>query len=317
MRPFQFFFSTNGLPARRVTEVAIKAEALGYAGSTISDHIRDKLGPIALMTHVAAVTTRLRVGIAVLNNDLRHPVVLAQELASIDQLSGGRLIVGIGAGWNESEYQALGITYDRAGVRIDRLAEAIAILKAAFQGPVSHSGEHYRVEGLQEFPRSIQKPHPPFLIGGSGKRILSLAAREAQIVGITESNLPGGASDIANASARATDSKVEWIRSAAGYRLADLEIHSHPLNRCAQVTDSGRASLRRLVDWFAANGGQQTTENELDESPHVLVGSVDHIVEKLQAMRARWGINVVTLDELEGYGQLDEFAPIVARLAGR
>jgi probable F420-dependent oxidoreductase len=314
VKPFRFFFSGSAIPAARLSEVAIRAEALGYDGMLISDHIREKLGPIAAMTHVTAVTKRLRAGIAVLNNDLRHPIVLAQELASIDQLSGGRLIVGIGAGWNELEYAALGVPYDRIGIRIDRLAESIAVIKAVFQGQVRFSGKYYQIAGLEEFPRSVQKPYPPFLIGGTGRRMLSLAAREAQIVGLSDRSVVGG--DIESATAAATDVKLGWIREAAGDRFAEIEVHSYPLSHCARVTNSGHAALHELVDWFRADRGQGISEADLAESPHVLIGSVDHIVEKLQTMRERWGINVVTLDQLEGYGRIDEFAPIVERLAG-
>jgi probable F420-dependent oxidoreductase len=314
-RPFRFFASASALPASRLTEVARQAEACGYEAMLIADHVRDMLAPVAFMAHVAAVTARLRVGVAVQNNDLRHPVLSAMELASIDQLSGGRVIVGIGAGWNQSEYSALGLRYDPPGTRIERLGEAIKVMKQAFEGPVHFEGMHYRVEGLEAFPRSFQRPHPPFLVGGGGKRLLSLAAREAQIVGLSLRQGPLGTSDVRTATAAATDEKVAWVGAAAGDRLPDIDIHVHALLGAAEVTGEGRHRIRRLADHFNSLAGTSLTERDLEDSPHVFLGSADHLVEKLLAMRERWGISAVTLDRVEGVGDFAQFAPVIARLA--
>ena len=128
---------------------------------------------------IAAATERLRVGTFVFNNDLRHPAVLAQELATLDVLSGGRVIVGIGAGWNRREYDAIGLPFDVVGIRADRLAESMVVLKALFgDGPATHHGTHYTIDGLDGQPKPVQRPHPPFLIGGTREDVVRLAARE-------------------------------------------------------------------------------------------------------------------------------------------
>jgi len=283
----------------------------------IADHLRNMLGPIAVMTHVSAVTRNLRVGVAVMNNDLRHPVVAAQELAAIDQLSDGRLIVGLGAGWAELEYRQAGLQYDTPGIRIERLEEAIGIYKGLFQGPVNQLGKYYRVSGFGDFPRSIQRPHPPFFIGGGGRRLLQLAAREAQLVGISLRAAADGRMDLTNGTAAATDEKLVWMREAAGKRLAELDVHTHAFYRGATITDDARGEVRRLADWQQRNLGHHLSDDELETSPHVFIGSVDHIVEKLLLARERWGINCLTLDEVEGHGRPEQFAPVLARLAGR
>lgn len=316
-RPFRFFFSASAVPAARLTEVARRAEGLGFDGMFIADHLRDMLGPIAVMTHVSAVTQRLRVGVAVQNNDLRHPAVTAQELASIDQLSGGRLIVGLGAGWAEPEYRQAGLQYDPPGVRIDRLEEAIAVYKGLFQGAVDVRGAHYQVQGFERYPRSVQRPHPPFFIGGGGRRLLRLAAREAQLVGVSLRAARDGSMDLTNATAAATDEKLGWVRDAAGERLPELDVHTHALYRGAAITDDAGAELRRLAAWQQANLGHSLTVPELAGSPHVLIGSVDHVVEKLLAARERWGVTCITLDDVEGFGRPERFEPVMARLAGR
>jgi probable F420-dependent oxidoreductase len=283
----------------------------------VADHLRNMLGPIAVMTHVCAVTEKLRVGVAVMNNDLRHPAVTAQELAAIDQLSNGRLIVGLGAGWAEPEYRQAGLRYDRAGVRIDRLEEALAIYKGLFQGPVDLAGTYYQVSGFASYPRTIQQPHPPFFIGGGGRRLLRLAAREAQLVGISLRAAADGSMDLTNGTAAATDEKVGWVREVAGALAAGLDLHTHAFYRGAVVTDDAHGELRRLSEWQKANLGHGLSEEELAASPHVFVGSVAHIAEKLIEARERWGINCVTLDEVEGHGHPEQFEPVMARLAGR
>src|SRR5277367_6189137 len=130
------------------------------------------------MMSAADATSTLRVGSLVLDNDYRHAVVLAKEAATIDMLSEGRLEFGFGAGWMATDYQQSGIPYDPVGVRIDRFVEGLTIIKGLFaDGPVSFSGKHYQISGLEGTPKPVQKPHPPIIIGGGGKRILSIAAR--------------------------------------------------------------------------------------------------------------------------------------------
>jgi probable F420-dependent oxidoreductase len=180
MRPFEFLADARSIVGgAELAASARRAESIGYHAMVVPDHLIPQLGPISTMAWVAAATERLRVSAFVLNNDLRHPAVLAQELASLDVLSGGRLDVAIGAGWNKPEYDQIGLAFDRTPVRQARLIQAVAVLKGAFaDGPFSFTGEHYTITDLDGQPKPVQKPHPPFLIGGGGRRTLEMACRE-------------------------------------------------------------------------------------------------------------------------------------------
>jgi probable F420-dependent oxidoreductase len=185
-RPFRFLADARriaSLPELR--ETVRHAEAIGIDTLVVPDHLIEQLSPVPALTAIAAVSDRLRLSAFVHNNDLRHPAVLAQDLASLDVLSEGRLDVAIGAGWNRAEYEAIGLPFDPTPVRQARLAEAIAVLKGCFaEGPFSFAGEHYTITDYDAHPKPVQRPHPPLMIGGGGRRTLTLAAREANIVGL-------------------------------------------------------------------------------------------------------------------------------------
>src|SRR3954452_9119363 len=181
MRPFQFLADAfEAASARELGERARAAEDLGVTTFILPDHLVPQLAPIPYLATVAALTDRLRISAFVHNNDLRHPAVLAQELATLDVLSGGRLAVAIGAGVNEPEYRAIGLPFDPIRVRQARLAEGIAVIKGCFgDGAFSFAGDHSTLGDYDAHPKLVQKPHRPFLIGGGGRRTLELAAREA------------------------------------------------------------------------------------------------------------------------------------------
>jgi probable F420-dependent oxidoreductase len=169
---------------------------MGYHGLVVPDHLLGQLSPVVAMATVAAATSTLRVSAFVVNNDPRHPAVLAQDMASIDVLSGGRVDIAIGAGWNKTEYDAIGLPFDPTPVRQARLAESITVLKGLLTGsPFSFAGEHYTITGYAAEPVPVQRPHPPFFIGGGGRRTLSLAGREADIVGLAPRILATGTVD--------------------------------------------------------------------------------------------------------------------------
>ncbi|MFP4513630.1 MAG: TIGR03621 family F420-dependent LLM class oxidoreductase, partial [Acidimicrobiales bacterium] len=288
-------------------ELARKAEDLGVSVLTVADHLDDQLAPVAAIMAAASATTTLRVGALVFCNDYRHPVILAKEAATIDVLSDGRLEMGLGAGWMTTDYEQSGIRLDPPGARIDRLEEAIAVVKGLFgDGPVTHAGAHYRIDGLEGTPKPVQRPHPPLLIGGGGRRVLSLAAREADIVGINV-NLAGGTIDASvgpNATVDATDEKIGWIRDAAGDRFDDLELQVRV--HVAAVTDD-RHGLA------AAMGPALGLSPEAAlASPHALAGTADEIVEQLRERRERWGISYIGISAAE----LDDMGPVIERLAG-
>jgi probable F420-dependent oxidoreductase len=205
-RPFRFLADARDIASlAELGETVRRAEAIGIDTLVIPDHLIGQMAPVAAMTAIASLSDRMRVSAFVLNNDLRHPAVLAQELASLDVLSGGRLDVAIGAGWNRAEYEAIGLPFDPTPVRQARLEEAIAVLKGCF-GPeaFSFAGEHYAIADYDAYPKPVQQPHPPFLVGGGGRRTLTLAAREAQIVGFAPRIKAGGVPDLPSIGFEAT-----------------------------------------------------------------------------------------------------------------
>jgi len=309
-RRFRFgVMVTNVGSGKEMSELARRAEGLGYSTLFVPDHFVDhQLAPTVALAHAAAVTDTLRIGPLVLGNDYKHPVVLAREVGSLDLLSDGRLELGIGAGWMTVDYEKAGMTLDRPGVRIARLAESITILKGLLaDGPFTFHGEHYRVTDLDGQPKPVQRPHPPFLIGGGGPKILALAAKEAQIVGINanlrsgEPTSPDAAHSLVPA---ATDEKLATLRAAAGDHFDDLEIQT--LVGFVHETDDAAGIVEGMAGAFGV------TPDDARMAPVTLVGTQGEMVELLEARRARWQMSY----HVVGSEVLDTFAPIVAQLAG-
>jgi len=310
--PFRFLAEAGGATdAGGLVERARKAEALGYSVLLRTDHLLDQLAPIPALATIAAATERLRVGTFVFNNDLRHPAVLAQDLASLDGLSGGRLEIGLGAGWNRPEYEAAGIHFDSGKVRVERMEEAVAVLKGLFaEGSFSFQGKHYTITDMDGRPKPVQKPHPPFLIGGGGHRLLSFAAREADIVGLAPRIGGEGRADPASCMLEATAEKVGWIRSAAGERLQRLEINTYPALGRVTVTDEPGKPAAELAARLKDRYGADFSVEELLDSPHVFIGSLRDLEQKFRSLRERFGINCIMT------GGIDELGPLVERMAG-
>lgn len=307
-RPFRFGVQVSkAVDARAWVALAHNIESLGYSTLTMPDHFDDQLAPVPALMAAASATETLRVGALVLDNDYRHPVVLAKELATIDVLSGGRLEIGLGAGWLASDYQQSGIVYDSNKVRIDRFEEGLAVIKAAMSGEAfSFDGSHYKINDFTGTPRPVQAPCPPILIGGGGKRVLSIAARHADIVGINVTVSAGavGAAAIATMTAAAVDEKVEIVREAAGPRLAHLELNIRAF--LVRVTDDRDAAVEQIA------GFVQVDPSLVLESPFVLVGTPAQIIEDLLRRRERWGFSYVSVSA----DDVETFAPVVAQLAG-
>ncbi|HEY1934616.1 MAG TPA: LLM class F420-dependent oxidoreductase [Acetobacteraceae bacterium] len=312
MRPFRFGVSVRHAQSRAEwQDKARKVEALGYATLTVPDHLTDLVSPMPALISAAAATKTLRIGTNVLNNDLRHPVLAAREAATVDLLTDGRFELGLGAGSIKSEYDEAGLSFDPGGTRVERLAESVAIIKRLLTGErVTFAGRHYRVTGHSVSPPAAQKPHPPILIGGNGRRLLALAAREADIVGFSGLTFRNGGAvppDISGWRPSGVDERVRLVREAAGdARYARLELNA--LVQQVVVTDD-----RRQVAEDLAGRWMQLTPDEVLGSPYVLVGTVDQIVEELRAYRDRWGISYYVVHE----PYMDVLAPVVARLAGR
>jgi len=307
-RPFRFSVQEHSAhSASQWRERARAIEAMGYSTFYLPDHFGDQVGPIAGLMAAADATTSLRIGSLVYDNDYRHPVVLAKEAASLDLLSDGRFDFGIGAGWMIADYQQSGIAYDSAGTRIARLAEAIEIFKRFFAGgEFSFKGEHYTVEGLEGAPLPVQKPHPPFVLGGGGRKMLELAAREAEMINVNFSLAEGrpGRRVARTGLAAATDEKLSWIKDAAGERFETIELGVWTF--MAQVTDD----RDEVASMLAPATGVEPSD--VLEIPHFMLGTIDQIAEDIVRRRERFGISHVVVPG----DAADALAPIVARLAG-
>jgi probable F420-dependent oxidoreductase len=315
-RSFRFGVLGEGChSASALTATARRAEEAGYATFLLRDHFTpyffgDQLAPLTALTAVAGVTRHLRVGTLVIDNDYRHPVVLAKEAATLDVLSGGRLELGLGAGWLQAEYEHAGMPFDPPGTRVGRLAEAITVIKGLFApGPLSFSGQHYRITGLCGFPKPVQQPHPPILIGAGSRRMLRLAGREADTVGLLTTSTRTGTllDDPSERLAGAVAEKLGWVREGAGPRFDEIELSVIPTLVLAEDPPAAAEELVRQRGWAGV------TPAQVLEMPSVLIGSPAHLVDTMEARRERFGISYyIVPDHL-----LDAFAPIVARLTGR
>jgi probable F420-dependent oxidoreductase len=317
--PFRFAVqSFSAASGKEWRERAKRVESLGYSALHLADHV---LGPgpaiaktnhpiqglaaVPAMMSAAEATSTLRVGCRVFCIDYQHPAVLAKQAATIDLLSDGRLELGLGAGWLRAEYEALGLRFDPAPVRIARLAETVRAVRALFEGKeVALDGEHVKLAGFAGAPA---RPLPPLMIGGGGKRVLSLAAREASIVSLNFNNRSGviGADGVRSSTADATAEKVGWIKSAAGARFESLELE---IGAYFTFVQPGAEAIAAGIGQSLGLG-----RDEMLRHPHGLFGSVDAVCEELERRRETYGISYVTIAD----AALEAFAPVVARLTGR
>ena len=292
-----------------------RIEDLGFDSVAISEHLTGgwSMDALATLAAAAVATGRLRLLSLVLANEFRHPVLLHRAAATIDVLSGGRLELGLGTGWLAADFAASGLPLPPIGRRIERLAESLAVIKGLFgEAPLTYAGNDYQVTALAGLPRPVQLPHPPILVGGGGRRLLGLAAREADIVGIHARLDPAGidAGAAADLAPEAIAEKVGWVR-------AELERIGRPTTAVelqfsvylARIEDSKRAAAAARSSFAAELGASQRL---VDASPAVLIGSVEQCVELLEERRERFGLSYWHLGH-----DIDAAAPIVARLAGR
>lgn len=326
MACFRFGLMSRGAPdAKALRAGARKAEDLGYYSVLLNDHylgpgaalaaanhpVQD-MAPIPAAAVIAECTQNLVVGFRVLCVDYHNPVVLAKEIATLDVLSSGRTEVGLGAGWIEAEYAAMGLRYDRPGVRIGRLAETIDVLDQCFGGgPVDVQGQFgVHATGFSAIPQPIQRPRPPLAIGGGGPKVLALAARKADIVAFNMSNAAGklGPQGPRSATLEQTAAKVGIVREAAGDRFEQLTLEIGAYFTI--VTTDALAAAQELP--AATRGMFDLEPEEVLEHPHVLIGTVDAICDRLVERRERFGFSYVTIREAD----METFAPVVARLAG-
>jgi probable F420-dependent oxidoreductase len=321
-RAFRFGVqSFSAQSAKEWRDRARRVEELGYSVLSLADHFigpgpaqeatahpPQELAAVPAIAVAAEATTTLRVGCRVFCIDYHHPVMLAKEAATLDLLSEGRMEIGLGAGWLRGEYEAASIAFDPPGLRISRLEECIGLSKALMaEGEVSFEGEHYSVSGFDGRPKPVQKPHPPIMIGGGGKRVLSLAAREADIVSFNFNNRSGviGPDGVATSTAECTAEKVAWVKEAAGERYDDIELEIGAY--FTFVSDQGSTVSEGMAAAFGLSG------DEMRAHPHGLFGTPEEIVEELERRRELYDISYVTVNDIA----MEDFAPVVAKLAGR
>jgi probable F420-dependent oxidoreductase len=308
MKPFRF--GVNVGPARsrnEWTDKARKIEDLGYWSLNLPDHLTVLMAPMPAAVSAAEATKHLRIGTNVLNNDLRHPALVAREAATVDILTDGRFLLGLGAGSIRSEYDQIGSAFDAGRTRVERLGEAVTIIKGLLSGEnVTFAGRHYRVTDHVLDPLPVQKPRPPILIGGNNRNLLTLAAREADIVGLSGLTFRQGGAVPADLSAwrvPAVEQRLRLVREAAGEdRYAQLELNV--LVQRVVVTEDRRGAAEELTSRWP-----QLTADEFLQTPYVLIGTLGQIVEDLLARRERWGMSSYVIREPD----IDAFAPVLAR----
>src|SRR6266540_5561642 len=299
-RPFRFGVIGEAIASREGLLVeARRAEAFGY-----------QLASLVALTAAACATRTLRVGSLVLDNHYRHPVVLAKEAATLDLLSDGRFELGIGAGWLRAEHQRAGMPFDDPAVRVGRLEESLQVLKGLLAGPaLTFRGEHYTVDGIAGFPAPVQRPHPPILVGAGSRRMLGIAGREADIVGILPRALPEGAisGELSERAPETVARKAALVRQAAEDRSRQVELSM-------VVSVALGPDHRKAAERFAVEPGWEAAAGELVlEMPSVAVGPAEAVAEELETRRDRYGFSYLVVADSD----MEAFAPVVERLAGR
>ena len=307
MHPFRFAVQQGSASSgERWAALARRAESIGYDVLVMPDHLGRQLSPFAALAAAAAAPTRLRIGYFVFANDYRHPLILAREAATLDLLSGGRFEMGLGAGWMAGDYRRIGMPYDLPPQRIDRLEEAIPLIKRLLGGEtVSHKGAHYALDGASVGVEPAQKPRPPLAIGGGGPRMLKLAAREAEIVGLTPGFDAHGRVHVRQATETATAQKIAWIKEAAGDRFEQLEINLWLGD--AGLVGSGNSLLASVA------AAARWAPTSVYGSPYVLYGTLASTRERLFRRRDRLGISYYTVPS----HAMESMAPLVEALAGK
>lgn len=315
-RPFRFgIINEQMTTAAAWVEGTQSAERLGYATFLIRDHFvpdyfGDQFAPIAALMAAASATTTLRVGTLVIDNDYRHPVVLAKEAATLDLLSGGRLELGLGAGWLRSDYAQAGLPYDPNGVRIARFAESLQVLKGLFaDGPLTFYGEHYQIATLDGFPKPAQRPGPPILIGAGKRKMLQLAGRDADIVGFLTTSVASGSveDDPRERLPESIAQKLAWVREGAGDRFGAIELSLIPT---VILTDDRAGATDQLI---RERGWRGISPEQVWAMPSVLIGTIAEMVADIRSRRAEYGFSYYVVAD----AQRDLCAPLVGELAGR
>ena len=322
-RPTRFGLVASGTEVADLVTTAQTAEDIGFSSIALNDHFNSTVAPMLGLQAMAAATSQIRIATSVLNQDLRHPTVLAKDAATLDLLSGGRLELGLGAGWVRADYDQSGIALDTAGIRIDRLAENIAILRGLFgPSPLTFRGSHYTVTHLDGTPKPAQSGGPPIMIGGGGRRLLSMAAEKAdivQVLGATFGTRGAVVDDLSSFRTESFEERLDWIRSAAATRFDELEL-SLMLVFVAitdDVEETAKGFLDMLTGAVARYGGEvgdlDVELQTLLDSPVVAIGTLTEVCKKLTSVRNTLGFNYFVTPYA---ASMETLAPIVTRLTG-
>ncbi len=306
-RPFRFGIQMRLAPSGKIwRDEARRAESLGFSTLFLPDHFGEAWSPIVPLTVAVEATTTLNVGALVFDNDYRHPLVLAREMAALDFFSESRVEFGLGAGWMTTDYDQSGIALDPPGQRIERMVEALEIYQQLWgpTGTATFSGKHYNVTAAHCHPAPFTPGGPRVCIGGGGRKVLTAAAKYASIVGVNPELTSGtaGAESAKTAVASRYHERIGWLREAAGDRFEDLELQV--LCQLEQITDDRNSVAQQMAPFFGL------TPQEALQVPIVLIGTVDQICDDLIRRREEFGFSYIVVHDL------DAFAPVVARLAG-
>jgi probable F420-dependent oxidoreductase len=306
-------------PLRTWRDSLRRLEDLGIDTLVAADHFTQgyEAEPMVALTAAAVATTSVHLQTGVLGNDYRHPVLVHRMAALLDVVSEGRFVLGLGAGWMTSDYEAAGIPLDEPAIRVDRFEEAIQVVKGLFgDGPFTFEGDHYRIHDLDGLPKPVQRPHPPLFLGGGSARVLRIAGREGDVVGVNASLRAGelGPHAIRDLARERVRQKVEWVRQGATAAGRDPDTLELEMNHwLARVT----ASEAETVEVLGRVATRYGVEPELlAESPSVLVGTVEQCIETLRGRREHLGFSVLQLDAGFPNPGLHDFAPVIAALSG-
>ncbi len=309
-KPFRFSVCSMIAPTGEEWLAKVRrVEELGYSALVLPEHFMGQVSPIPALAAAAAVTTRLRLGTIVLNNELRNPLLLAKEAATIDWLSNGRFELGLGAGWISYDFLASGIPFDPPKVRVSRLIEAVRLIKRYFgKRPITFNGKYYKIDGthgLDQVPAPVQKPHPPIMIGAGGPRLLSFAARHADAISITFRTGAEGNSPDEPVNEMVFNQKIDLIKAKAGSRFDQIELNI--VTWGVYITHN----MMGVVDELSRS--LMLSPMTLLSLPYALIGSVEQIAGKLEVMRNRFGLSHYTIAERD----MEVFAPILEQLKGQ
>ena len=309
MHPFRFGVQiSKSSSADTYRESVRKIEDLGYSTVFCPDHFDDQWAPTVSLTVAAEATSTLRVAALVYDVDYRHPVTLAKEIATLDVVSSGRVEFGIGAGWMGNDYNAAGINFDRPGVRIDRMMEAIEVVQGLWSGePFNFQGAHYEISDLTGTPSPFQPGGPPIIVGGGGKRVLTEAALRADIVGLNASLHAGsvGPETALSALGERFLERRNWVEEAAGDRFPDIELQMNTfMTAVTKTTSEADQMFEGMAPMFGLSPEQART------IPMVLAGTIDDVCDQLHRYRELYGTSYWVVHD----GEVDAMAPVVAKM---